>query len=78
MLDLVVTRSEEHDPNPAELLDEVLGAKIGLALSGFGTLVWGWGAYLQWWSFLYLAFWGLFAIRRIYRDNHRLKRSDTA
>jgi hypothetical protein len=62
----------------AEVLDEVSGARIGFALSGFGTLVWGWGAYLRWWSFLYLAVCGLFAIRRIRRDNRILRGADAA
>jgi hypothetical protein len=59
----------------AELLEDVLTAKTGLALSAFGTIVWGWGKYLGWWSFSYLLVWAWFASRDIYRDSIRLKKS---
>lgn len=55
----------------AERMEEIFTSKLGLALSAFGTVVWGWGKYLQWWSFLYLAIWALFAIRDAYRDSVR-------
>lgn len=58
-----------------ELLEDVLTAKMGLALSAFGTIVWGWGKYLGWWSFSYLLVWAWFAFRDIYRDSIRLKKS---
>jgi hypothetical protein len=73
VLELIVSRSDEHDPSLAEVLDEVIGTRIGLMLSGFGTLVWGWGAYLRWWSFLYMAVWGLFAARQMRRDYRILR-----
>ena len=60
----------------AELLEDVLTAKESLALSAFGTIVWGWGKYLGWWSFSYLLVWAWFAFRDIYRDSIRLKKSD--
>jgi hypothetical protein len=59
----------------AELLEDVLTAKQGLALSAFGTIVSGWGKYLGWWSFSYLLVWAWFAFRDIYRDSIRLKKS---
>jgi hypothetical protein len=78
VIELGVSRSGKPDPSLAEVLDEVIGARIGFALSGFGTLVWGWGAYLRWWSFLYLAVWALFAAGRIRWDRRILRRSGTA
>lgn len=59
----------------AELLEDALTAKEGLALSAFGMLVSGWGKYLGWWSFSFLLAWAWFAIRDIYRDSIRLKKS---
>lgn len=70
-LELVMSRSRTHyPPDLVESLDEVIGARVGLALSGFGTLVWGWGAYLRWWSFGYLAVWGLLAAYRLRQNYH--------
>ena len=59
----------------AELLEDVLTAKTGLALSAFGTMVSAWGKYLGWGSFSYLLVWAWFAFRDIYRDSIRLKKS---
>ena len=59
----------------AELLEDVLTGKMGLALSAFGTIVSGWGKYLGWWTFSYLLVWAWFAFRDIYRDSIRLKKS---
>ena len=66
---------DELKSEMAELLEDVLTAKMGLALSAFGTIVWGWGEYLGWWSFSYLLVWAWFAFRDIYRDSIRLKKS---
>jgi hypothetical protein len=66
---------DELKSEMAELLEDVLTAKMGLALSAFGTIVWGWGKYLGWWSFSYLLVWAWFAFRDIYRDSIRLKKS---
>ena len=78
VLELAVSRSGQRDSSLAEVLDEVIGARIGFALSGFGTLVWGWGAYLRWWSFLYLPVWGLVVARTIHRYRRTLRRSGAA
>ena len=51
-----------------EILEDIFTAKLGLALSAFGTIVWGWGTYLGWWSFGLLAAWALFAIFEGRRD----------
>jgi hypothetical protein len=61
--------TNECRSNAVELLEDVLTGKLGLALSAFGTIVWGWGKYLGWWSFGYLLGWALFAIRDLYRDS---------
>jgi hypothetical protein len=65
---------DELKSDTGELLEDVLTAKMGLALSAFGTIVWGWGEYLGWWSFSYLLVWAWFAFRDIYRDS-KLKKS---
>ncbi|MGC2460810.1 MAG: hypothetical protein WA446_07555 [Steroidobacteraceae bacterium] len=41
----------ELQPDLAELLGDAYTAKLGLALSAFGTIICGWGEYLGWWSF---------------------------
>jgi hypothetical protein len=55
--------------NQVELLEDIVTGKMGLALSAFGTIVWGWGKYLGWWSFVYLLVWALFVIRDVYGDS---------
>ena len=59
----------------AELLEDVLTAKLGLALSAFGMIVGAWGKYLGWWTFSYLLLWAWLAFRDIYKDSIRLKKS---
>jgi hypothetical protein len=66
---------DELKSEMAALLEDVLTAKMGLALSAFGSFVWGWGQYLGWWSFSYLLVWAWFIFRDIYRDSIRLKKS---
>ena len=56
-----------------ELLDDIYTAKLGLALSAFGTIIWGWGQYLGWWSFSYLVVWAVIAARDAWRDVDRLR-----
>jgi hypothetical protein len=75
-LEMATLRADgEPKSEMAELLEDVLTAKTGLALSAFGTIVWGWGEYLGWWSFSYLLVWAWFAFRDIYWDSMRLKKS---
>ncbi len=63
------------DPNVGEILEDVLTAKLGLALSALGTVIWGWGEYLGWWSFSYLMVWAAFAVRSARRDFVRMRNS---
>ena len=72
--ELALRTSHELKSEMAELIDDVLTAKMGLALSAFGSIVIGWGKYLGWWSFSYLLVWAWFAFRDIYRDSIRLKK----
>ena len=71
----VLRADDELKSDMAELLEDVLTARMGLALSAFGTIVSGWGKYLGWWSFSYLLVWAWFTFRDIYRDSIRLKKS---
>jgi hypothetical protein len=48
---------------------------LGFALSAFGMMISGWGKYLGWWSFSYIAVWALFAIRDVHRDALHLQKS---
>ena len=52
----------------AEVLEDVVTGKLGLALSAFGSIVWGWGTYLGWWCFGLLAIWLIVALRDALRD----------
>ncbi len=67
VLELAVLRAQP-EPDMVEMLEDILTAKLGLALSAFGTIIWGWGKYLRWWSFTYLLVWALFAARDFRRD----------
>jgi hypothetical protein len=58
-----------------EVLEDVFTAKLGLGLSAFGTVIWGWGKYLGWWSFTYLVVWALFVFRDAHRDFIRVHNS---
>lgn len=60
----------------AEVLEDIFAGKLGLALSGFGMVIWGWGKYLGWWSFGYLAVWGFFVVRDASRDSIRLQNAN--
>lgn len=67
--DLVVARTYEGTGfNVGKGLSDVLAARRGLTLSAFGTLIWGWGIFLRWWSFAVLALWMAFVIYRAFRD----------
>lgn len=69
VLELAVLQAQPKS-NVAEILEDIFTAKLGLALSAFGTLIWGWGKYLGWASFTYLMVWALFAARDFRRDLH--------
>jgi len=67
VLELAVLHAQPK-PNIAQILEDIFTAKLGLALSAFGTIIWGWGKYLGWASFTYLLVWALFAARDFRRD----------
>jgi hypothetical protein len=68
VLELSLLQHRQPTADPPGMSEDVMTAKLGLALSAFGTVIWGWGKYLGWWSFSYLAVWALFAARDAYRD----------
>lgn len=76
ILDLAMPSSSESQKSDlAELLEDIFTAKLGLALSAFGTIIWGWGKYLGWWAFSLLLVWAFFAIRDVRKDLARLAAS---
>jgi hypothetical protein len=70
VFELAILRAQ-LESNMGEMLEDIFTAKVGLALSAFGTIIWGWGKYLGWWSFTYLLVWSLFAARDFHRDWHK-------
>lgn len=68
VLELVKLHVHELEPDHHEILHDMSTAKLGLALSAFGTIIWGWGQYLGWWSFSYVFVWIWFALRDYRRD----------
>jgi hypothetical protein len=60
--------NDELKSNIAEVLEDIVTGKLGLALSAFGSIIWGWGTYLGWWCFMYLAVWVIFVVRDGHRD----------
>jgi hypothetical protein len=69
--DLALLHVQKLELDVTEVFEDIFTAKRGLALSAFGTIVWGWGTYLHWWSFLCLVVWALFAVRDARRDSTR-------
>ena len=75
--DLVVARTNKGGGFKArKVLGDVLAARRGLTLSAFGTLIWGWGIFLRWWSFAVLALWMAFVLYRAFRDPVLHRRRD--
>jgi hypothetical protein len=67
--DLIVAHTQRNARRePCEVLSSILDARRGLTLSAFGTLIWGWGIYLRWWSFGVLALWMAVVIYRALYD----------
>jgi hypothetical protein len=58
----------KRQTDDTQLVHEISTAKLGLAMSAFGTIISGWGQYLGWWSFSFLIVWALFVARDAYRD----------
>ena len=69
VLELARLQAQGPAPDAREMLEDILTAKLGLALSAFGTVIWGWGKYIGWWSFSCLLVWALFAARDARRDS---------
>ena len=70
---LATLQARKPEFDVAEITDDIHAAKLGLALSAFGTIVWGWGAYLGWWSFSCLLIWAVLAARDVHRDANRAR-----
>ena len=75
---ITLDASNEQEDKLGDILADIITAKLGLALSAFGTLVWGWGSYLGWWSFSYLVVWAAFDFPRARRDFLRLRNRQSA
>ncbi len=73
----ILQTNNESRSSMVELLEDIHTAKLGLALSAFGTIIWGWGKYLGWWSFIYLLVWAVIAARNAWRDSVRLRGAPT-
>ena len=71
VLELAILQAHDQERDAAEVLEDIFTGKLGLGLSAFGPIVWGWGLYLGWWSFSYLLVWALFAARDAYRDSKK-------
>jgi hypothetical protein len=69
-LELAMLRATAPETDMSERVEEAVTAKLGLALSAWGTIIWGWGTYLGWWSFSCLLVWAMFAVRDLRRDSH--------
>ncbi len=69
VLELALLHAKKLQPDVTEVFEDIFTAKRGLALSAFGTIIWGWGNYLRWWSFVVLLVWALFAVRDARRDS---------
>ena len=66
--DLVGVHNNGAGFESSKALGDILATRRGLTLSAFGTLIWGWGTFLRWWSFGVLALWMAFMIYRAFRD----------
>ena len=71
VLELAMLQARGPTTEALEMLEDIHTAKLGLALSAFGTVIWGWGKYIGWWSFICLLVWALFAARDVRRDSRK-------
>jgi hypothetical protein len=76
VLDLALLHVQKLELDVTEVFEDIFMAKRGLALSAFGTIIWGWGTYLRWWTFLCLLVWALFAVRDARRDSTKGPQDD--
>jgi hypothetical protein len=76
LIQLAISK-QKQDPKTdvSEQLEDIYTHKMGLAVSAFGSVVMGWGSYLQWWAFSYLAIWAVLAAYDAWRDFVRLRRT---
>lgn len=72
--ELAMLHAQELQPDVTEIFEDIFTAKRGLALSAFGTIIWGWGKYLRWWSFSFLLVWALLALLDARRDLSKVGR----
>ena len=72
----IIEQGKGSKSNTLELIENIHATKLGLAVSAFGTIIWGTGKYLQWWTFSYLIVWAAIAAFDAWRDFVRLR--DTA
>jgi hypothetical protein len=75
-LELALLHAQKLQPDVTEIFEDVFTAKRGLALSAFGTIIWGWGQYLHWWSFGCFVPWALLALLDTRRDLNHATRFD--
>ena len=71
----IVDQSGGAKSNMFELVEDIHATKLGMAVSAFGTLIWGAGKYLQWWTFGYLIIWAAVAGLEAWRDFDRLRKT---
>ena len=76
VLELTLLHAQKVQPDVTEVFEDIFTAKRGLALSAFGTIIWGWGKYLRWWSFVLLLVWALLAMRDARRDSTKGAQSE--
>ena len=74
---LQINNESESRLSMVELLENIHTAKLGLAISAFGTIIAGWGKYLGWWSFSCLVVWAVIVARDAWRDSVRLRDTPT-
>jgi hypothetical protein len=74
VLELAMLHAQELHSDVTEIVADIFTAKRGLALSAFGTIVWGWGKYLRWWSLGFLLVWALVALLDARRDLSKIGR----
>lgn len=71
--ELALLHAQKLQAEVTEIYEDIFTAKRGLALSAVGTIIWGWGTYLRWWSFSCLLVWALFALLDSRRDFNRAR-----
>ncbi len=59
---------QKSEAGLADLRFDIIAAKAGFVLSALGTVIWGWGRYLQWWTFALVVLWVALIIYSVHRD----------